>query len=151
VLPCGVQAAQPNDQVAQGGEVLRRVAGADRGRIFAQGDIPHIVDPFDGPMSAAKGLELRRIHLVVGAAAEHDLEVLGNLNGFEVMGGAHDDGRLERVGKAGLFRGDGKRIDGTGFMPTVALVQGDVRRGKKRLAARRQRAPAYGRVWVDWL
>jgi hypothetical protein len=151
VLPSRVQTAQPNDQVAQGGEVLRRVAGADGGRIFAQGDIPHIVDPFNPPVPAAQALELRRIHLVVGAATEHDLDVLGHRNGFEVMGGAHDEGRLGRVGETALFWGDGKGIDGAGFMSTVVLVGGDVRRGKKRLAARSQRAPADERVWADWL
>ena len=139
MLPRAVQAAQPNDEVAQSREVLRRVAGADRRGIFAQCDIPHIVDAFDAPVIAAKRLELRRIHLVVRAAADHDFEVLGDGNGFEVMGGAHDEGALDGVGETRLFRGEGKGMHFASLMPTVALVQREVRREKKRLAARWRR------------
>ena len=63
VVSGGVQGAQPNHQVAQRGQVPRRVLRMDGGRIFAEGDIAHIVDPFEAPVTAAGGLELRRIQL----------------------------------------------------------------------------------------
>jgi len=49
------------------GQVLRSVAGVDRRSIFAEGDIAHVVDRFDAPMAAAQALQLRRVHLRVGA------------------------------------------------------------------------------------
>lgn len=66
-----------------------------------QGDIAHIVERFDRPVAAAKGLELRRIHLVMGATAQHDFGFLGDVNRFEVMGGAQNDGGLCRVWEPG--------------------------------------------------
>ena len=76
------------------------MAGADRGGILVQGDIAHMMDGFDAPVVAAKGLELRRIHFVMGAAAEHDFGLLSDVNRFEVMGGAQNDGSLCRVREA---------------------------------------------------
>jgi len=44
VLAGAIQRAQPDDQVAQGRQVLRAVAGANSASIFAEGDIAHIVN-----------------------------------------------------------------------------------------------------------
>jgi hypothetical protein len=45
-----------------------------------------------------------------------------------VMGGADNHRRLDGVRESGAFRSDLKRIDLARFMPTVALVQCEVRR-----------------------
>ena len=102
-------------------------------------------------MAAAEGLQLGRVHLGSRAAAEHDLGFLGDLEGFEMVSGAGNDGGLNRMSKAGLCGGDLKGIDLAGFMPAVALAQGDVRRGKKRLAAPGPGGRACRRAWVDCL
>jgi hypothetical protein len=68
-----------------------------------------------------------------------------------VMSGAQDHGRLPGVGETGLFRSDLEGIDLAGFMPSVALVERDVRRGKKRPLGRWRGWRAARRVWVDWL
>src|SRR5258708_5452761 len=62
VLAGAIQRAQPDDQVAQGRQVLRGVAGADCGSIFAEGDIAHVVERLDAPMGTPSGLQLRRVH-----------------------------------------------------------------------------------------
>ena len=67
------------------------------------------------------------------------------------MSGADDKGSLHGMGKVGLLGGDLKGIDLAGFMPAVALAQGDVRREKKRLSARATGWPVGRRAWVDWL
>ena len=91
-----IERAEADDQIAQGGQVLGSVAGADRRTIFAEGDIAHVVDGFDAPMPAAEGLDLSGVHLRGRAAAQDDFGLLGDANGFEVMSGADDDGRLAR-------------------------------------------------------
>jgi hypothetical protein len=75
-------------------------------------------------MTAAEGLQLGRIHFGSRAAAEDDLGFLGDVEGFEMVGGAGNDGGLNRMGKAGLCGCDLKGIDLAGVMPAVALTQG---------------------------
>ena len=93
-LASRIQAAQTNDQVAQSSQVLRRVAGAHGRSIFAEGHIAHVVDTFDPPVAPAEGLQLGRVHFGSRAAAEHDLGFLGDVEGFEIVSGAGNDGGL---------------------------------------------------------
>ena len=102
-------------------------------------------------MAAAEGLQLGRVHLGSRAAAHDDLGFFGDLQGFEIVIGASNDGGLNRMGKARLFGGDLKGIDLASFMPAVALVQSDVRREKKRLSATGQSWRVCRRAWVDLL
>jgi len=127
------------------------MVGADSRSIFAEGHIAHVVDPFDPPMATAEGLELGGVHFGSRATAEDDLGFFGDVDRFEMVGGAGNDGRLNRIGKAGLGGGNLKGIDLPGFMPTVALAQRDVRREKKRLSAPGPVGRVCRRVWVDWL
>jgi hypothetical protein len=103
VLAGGIQRAQADDQIAQGGQVLRGVAGTDGRSIFAEGDIAHVVDRFDAPMAPAQALQLRGVHLRVGAAAQDDFSVFGDLEAFEIVSGADDHGGLDRVWEAALL------------------------------------------------
>ena len=135
VLTRTIQAAEADDQIAQGGQVDWSVAGPDGGGILAEGDIAHTVVGLDVPVASAKSLELGGVHLSGWTAAQEDLDVLGHADLFEIVSGASDDRGLDGVRKPGLFRGNLERIHLAGFMASVALVQGDVRREKKRLSA----------------
>lgn len=113
--------------------VLGSGFGAGGGLILSEGHIPNVVERvLDGPMAPAEGLELSGVHFGGGATAEEDFGFLGDADGFEMMSGPLEDRRLDRVRESRALRSDLKRIDLTGFMPTVALVQRDVRREKKR-------------------
>jgi len=103
VLAGGIQRAQPDDCIAQGRQVLRGVACADGRGIFAEGNIAHVVDRFDAPVATASGLQLRRIHLPMRAAAQDQFGLFGNPDGFEMMGRADDRGGLDGVGEAALL------------------------------------------------
>ena len=127
------------------------MAGAHGGGILAESHIAHVVDRFDPPVAAAQGLQLRRGHLIGRAAGEDQFGFFGDAQGFEVMGGAHNEGRLRGVGKTRLLGRDRKGIDFAGFMATVALVQRDVRREKKRLSAPRNGGRVCQRAWVGCL
>ena len=150
MLAGGVQGTEADDQIAQGRQVLWGVAGANRAGIFAEGDIAHVVDGFDAPMAPAKGLQLRRIHLRVRAAAQDQFGLFGDPNPFEIVGGAEDYGRLDGVREAALLGSDFKGVDLAGFMASMALVEGDVLREKKRLSAPGTGGPVGRRAWVDW-
>lgn len=151
VLPSGIERTESDDQIAQGGEILGSVPGTDRRLIFAEGDIPHVVDTFDRPVAAPEGLQLSGVHLGGWATAEHDFGFFGDAEGFEMVSRAANDSGLDGVGKAGLLGSDLKGIDLAGFMSAVALVQRDVRREKKRLSAPWQSGRVCGRAWVDCL
>jgi len=127
------------------------MAGAHGGGILAEGHLAHVVDRFDPPVAAPEGLQLRRVHFIGRAAGEDQFGFLGDAQGFEVVGGAHNEGRLRGVGKARLLGRDRKGIDFVGFMATVALVQRDVRREKKRLSAPRNGGRVCQRAWVGCL
>ena len=130
-LPCSAQA----------GQIAGAVAGADGGEVFAEGDIAHVREAgFDAPVAATGGLELGAVAGGIGAAGEGDLQFFGHREGFEMMGGAKDEGGLGGVRKPGLLRGDGEGIGLAGFMPAVALAQGEVRREKRRPYGRGARA-----------
>ncbi len=150
-LASRIEGAQTDDQIAQRGQILGSVAGAHRRSIFAEGDVAHMMDGFDLPVAAPKGLQLGRIHQGRGAAAEDDFGFLGDRDGFEMVSGADNDGGLDRMGEAGLGGSDLKGIDLAGFMSAVSLVQSDFRRGKKRLAALEKGGPVCQRAWVGWL
>lgn len=125
------------------------MAGADRRGIFAEGDIAHVMERFDGPVPAAKALQLRCVHLRSRATAQEDLSLFGDLNAFEMMGGAQDEGGLDGVWEAGLFGCNLKGVDFAGFMAPMPLVQGEVRWGKKRLSAPETGGLVCRRAWVD--
>lgn len=151
VLAGGIQRAEADNHIAQGCQVLYRVAGADGGGIFAESNVAHVVDRFDAPMAPAARLDLRRGELAGGAAADNDFGVFGDLEVFEMMGSADNQRGLDGVREAALFGGDFKGPNLAGFMPAMALVNRDVRREKKRLSARRPVRPVCRRAWVDWL
>ena len=130
---------------------MRGIAGADSGGVFAEGDISHVVSGFDAPMATAKGLQLCRIHLRVGAAAQDQFRIFCDPHAFEVVSGADDDGGLDGVWKAALLGGDFKGPDLPGLMASMALVYGDVLREKKRLWANGTGGSVGRRAWVDWL
>ena len=150
-LASRIQGAQTDHQIAQSGQILGGVSGSNRRSIFAEGDIAHIMDGFDPPVAAPEGLQLGRIHLGCGATAEDDFGFLGDRDGFEMVSGADNDGGLDGVREAGLGGSDRKGIDLAGFMSAMSLVQSDVRRGKKRLAALGKGEPVCQRAWVGWL
>jgi len=137
MLTGGVQGTQTDDEIAQGGQIARGVAGADGGAVLTEGDIAHVMEGvFDAPVSAASALELRAVQALMRAAGEEDFQFLGDAAGFEVVGGAHDQGRLSGVGESGLFGGEGEGVEGAGFMPAVGLGEGEVLREKKRWSER---------------
>jgi len=151
VLPGAIQGTEADDQVAQGRQVLWGVAGADGRGIFAEGDIAHVVGRFDAPMATASGLQLGRVHLRVRAAAQDQFGLFGDPNAFEVVSRADDESGLEGVWETALLGGDFKGPDFAGFMASMALVNRDVLREKKRLSARETGWPVCRRAWVDWL
>ena len=151
MLAGGIQRAQPDDHIAQGRQILRGVAGAGGASIFAEGDIAHVVDRLDAPMPTAKGLQLRCTHLRMRAAAQDQFGLFGDPNGFEMVSGADDDGGLDGVWETALLGCHFKGPDLAGFMASMALVNRDVRRKKKRLSARETGGLVCGRAWADWL
>jgi len=151
VLAGAIQGTEADDQVAQGRQVLRAVAGAHGAGIFAEGHIAHVVDRFDAPMATASGLQLRRVHLRLRAAAQDQFDLFGDPHTFEVVSGADDDGGLDGVGEAALLGRDLEGPNLAGFMASMALVNRDVLREKKRLSARETGRPVGRRAWADWL
>lgn len=138
-LASRIQATEADHQMAQRGHVLRSVSGANRRLIFAEGDVADVVDRiFNRPMSPAETLEPRGVQLGGGATGQDDFGFFSDANFFKVMSGANNDSGLNSVGETGAFWRDLERINLAGFMPTMALVQSDVRRGKKRLPAPRR-------------
>lgn len=109
------------------------MSGADGGAILAESDITDIVNGvFDGPVTAAKGLDLSGAHFGGGATGEEDFGFFGDASALEMMGGAVDHSGLGGVRESRVLGSDFEGIDLPGFMPAVALVEGDVRREKKR-------------------
>ena len=152
VFASAIEAAETDDQVAQGGEVLGSMPGVGGRAILAESDIADVVDGiFDGPVTAAKGLDLSGIHFGGGATGEEDFDFFGNAKGLEMMSGAAHHRRLDGVGESRAFRSDFEGIDLTGFMPAVALVQGEVRREKKRRSRPWKARRVFRRAWVDCL
>jgi hypothetical protein len=132
VFTSGIQAADPDDEITQGSQVIRSVSGADSGAIFAEGDVTDVVDRiFNAPVTPAKGLDLSGAHFRGWTTGQEDLGFLGDAQAFEMMSGAADHRCLGGMGKARVLRSDFEGIDLASFMPAVALVQSDIRRGKK--------------------
>ena len=152
VFTSGIEATEPDHQVAQSGVVCRSVFGVSGGLIFSEGDISNVVERvFDGPVAPAERLELSGIHFKGGATAENNFGIFGNLNGLEMMSGAANHGGLGRVREPRAFWGD---LEGVGlmcFMPAVCLVQSDIRREKKRRSSSWTARRVCRRAWVDWL
>ncbi len=106
---------------------------------------------FDGPVTAARNLDLSRAQLSGWAAGEEDFGFFGNLNGFEMMSRPDNDRRLGSVREARVMRIDFEGIDLTGFMSAVTLVQSKIRREKKRRPVPWKGGRVFGKAWVDWL
>jgi hypothetical protein len=133
VFTGGVETTETDHQVPQSGVVFRSVLGASGGPIFSEGNISHVMERvLDRPVASAESLELSGVHFGGRTAAEDKFGLFGNADGLEMMSGADNHGRLGRMGKPRALWSDFERIDLPGIMPTVALVQTDVRRGKKR-------------------
>lgn len=127
-----IQATDPDDQIAQGGQVLGSMFGADGGVIFAESDIADIVDGIlNAPVASPGNLDLSGAQLGGGATGQEDLEFLGHAEAFEMMSGAPDYRGLSGVREPRVLRSDFEGVNLTSFMPAVALVQSDVRRGEK--------------------
>lgn len=119
--------------------------------ILTEGDIAHVMEDLDAPVTPAESLDLSGIHLVSRATADEHFYFLSDPYRFEVMGGAEKDRSLDGVRESGALRADLERIDLAGFMPTVGLVQSDIRRGKKRRSRPWRVGRVYQRAWVDCL
>lgn len=129
----GIQTADSDDQVAQCGHISRRLFFANRGPIFAEGDIADVVDwIFDAPVATARGLESGGIQFDSRAGGQDDLNVFSDMNALEMVSGADNDSGLGNVRKTDYLRSDFEGINRAGFMPAMSLAQSDVRREKKR-------------------
>ena len=152
MLAGGIQAADPDDQITQGGQVVGTMSGADGGAIFSESHVADVVDGiFDAPVASTGKLDLSGAHSGGWTTGQEDLGFLGDAHAFEMVSGAADHRSLGGVGEARVLRSDFKGIDLPSFMPAVALVQGDVRRGKKRPSGPWKGGRVFQRVWVDWL
>ena len=151
-LSRGIESTEADHQVAQGSHVSGSMSGADRGSIFAEGNVTHIMNGiFDGPVAPAGNLDLSGVELSSRSAGEEDFGFLAHAHGFELMGGTKNHRGLGGVRKAGGLGSDFKGIDLTGDMPAVCLVQSYVWRGKKRPFGLGKGGPVSGIAWVDWL
>lgn len=145
-----IQATETDHEMAQGGHVLRSMSGANGRLIFPEGDVPDVVDRiFNRPMAPAETLEPSGVQLGGRATGQEDFDFFSDANRFEMMRGADKDCRLSGVGETGSFRSDCERINRAGLMPAMALVQSEVRRGKKRREALRRGGRVSERAWVD--
>jgi hypothetical protein len=152
LVSSGVKAAEPDDQVAQGGQIIGGMSGANGGAILAKGDITDVVKwVFDGPVTAAEGLDLSGVHCGGGTTGEEDFGLFGDTTVLEMMSGAADHNGLGGVRESSGLRGDFEGIDFTGLMSAVTLVEGDVRREKRRRSWPWRAWRVYRRAWVDWL
>lgn len=152
VFASGIEATEPDHQIAQSGVILGGGFGAGGGLIFSEGNIANVVERIlDGPMASPGALDLTRVQSGGRATADEDFGVFGNGNGLEMMSGALNDRSLDGVGESRALRSDFERIDRTGFMPTVSLVQSDVWREKKRRSRPWRARRVCRRAWVDCL
>lgn len=152
VFASGIQATETDDQIAQSGEVFGSMSGPGGRSILAEGHIADVVERvLDCPVTAAKGLDLSSVHFGGRAAGEEDFDFFGDAKGLEMMGGAADHRSLDGVRKPRALRSDFEGKDLPGFMPAVALIQSNVRRGKKRRSRPWKARRVFRRAWVDWL
>jgi hypothetical protein len=73
-------------------------------------------------MATASGLQLRRVHLRLRAAAQDQFDLFGDPKALEMVSGADDDGGLDGVREAALLGRNFKGPDLAGFMASMALV-----------------------------
>lgn len=108
------------------------MSGADGGAIFAESNVADVVNRIlNTPVASTGNLDLSGAHSGGWTTGQEDLGFLGDASAFEMMSGAADHRRLGGVGKARVLRSDFEGINLASLMPTVALVQSDIRRGKK--------------------
>lgn len=147
-----IQATEADHQIAQCGQVLRSVSGANRRLIFAEGDVTDVVDRiFNRPMAPAGDLEPGGVQLGGGATGQEDFGFFSDANRFKVMSGADNNSGLDGVGETAAFWSDLEGINLASFMPSVALVQSEVRREKRRPSVPETFGRVSGIAWVDWL
>src|SRR6188768_1947328 len=128
------------------------MSGAGGRAILAEGDITDVMDGiFDAPVTAAKGLDLTGVHFGGGATGEQNFGFFGNAKRLEMVGGSVYHRSLDGVRETGTFRSNLERIDLTGFVAAMGLVQSDVRRGKKRRSRPWRAWRVCRRAWVDYL
>jgi len=132
-----LDATEADDQIAEGSQVLRRVAGADCRGILAEGDVANVVNGLDAPMAPTLLFEGEGVQLGGGTTADEQFGFFADAYFLEVMGGAESDGGLERMGKTTLLGRDFERKDLVAVMATVGLVQSEGRREKRRPRAAR--------------
>ena len=135
-----VDSAEADDQIAQGGHIAGTVLFLNGRAILTEGDIAHVMEDLDAPVTPAPSLDLSSIQFRSGAADDEHFHFLSDPHGFEVMSGADHHRGLDGVRESGALRSDREGIDRTGFMPAVGLVQSDVRREKNRRS----------RLWKAW-
>ena len=92
-----IDSAEADDQMAQGGHIAGSVFGVNGRVIFTEGDIAHVMEDLDAPVTPAESLDLSGIHLVSGATADDHFHFLSDPHRFEVMGGADNHRSLEGV------------------------------------------------------
>jgi hypothetical protein len=152
VFAGSIKATETDHQIAQSGEILGSVFGSGGGQILTESNIANVVEGvLDGPVAPAESLDLSGVHFGGRATGEEDFGFFGNANGFEMMSGALNHSRLDGMRESRALRSDFKGIDLTGFMATVALVQSDIRRGKKRRSRPWTARRVCRRAWADWL
>jgi hypothetical protein len=72
-LADGIQRAEADDQVAEGGQIAGQMTGASRRAVFVEADIPHVmVGVFDTPMGAAEFLNWGGVPFLRRTAAQDD-------------------------------------------------------------------------------
>mgnify|MGYP001017976373 CR=1 FL=1 len=150
-MPGRIQPTQADHQVAQRGEVSRPMAGSDGGQVLTEGNVTHVVKAFDAPVPAAELLDLSRIHAVGRTTGNQDFGFLAYPHLLEMVGGAAEHRGLHGVRETGLLGRDREGIDFAGFMPSVSLIERDVRREKKRRGEPGRVWPVGQRAWVDCL
>lgn len=147
-----IQATDPDDQIAQSGKVVGSMSGPDSGPVLTESDVTDVVDGiFDAPVTSARGLDLSRVHARGGTTGQEDFGFFGHAHASEMMSRAADHRRLGGVRKSRILWSDFEGVDFTSFMPTVALVQSDVWRGKKRPWGLGRAGRVVRIVWADWL
>lgn len=152
MVASGIDGTETDHQIAQSGVVFRSGFGVSGGLIFSEGNISNVVKRvLDGPVTPAGGLDLRGVQLGGRAAGDEDFGFFGNGDGLEMMSGALNDRRLDGVRESRVLRSDLEGVDLAGVMPTVALVQSDIRRGKKRRSRPWLSRRVSRRAWVDCL
>lgn len=115
--------AQAGDGVAaEGGHGAGRVAGADAGGIFAEGDVTAVVQAvLDGPFSSGERGEPGRAGFGAGEAGDAERGHVRSRAAVQAPDVPLDQEDLRGVRERQVARG-GQHLDGAGLVPPVATV-----------------------------